>query len=407
MTDAAAAAFEFWFDFSCPYAYLASSQVEALAARTGATMEVCPFLLGGVFRARGTAQNLAHTLGSAKAAHNAADLQRHADLFDVPLGTPHHHPMRTVGALRALLAAHEAGHAMMPLVHRFYAAYWIDGVDLSTDDGVADILRAAGLDADALLARSRDPAIKDDLRRRTDVALDRGVFGAPAFVVGDDLYWGQDRLHEVEAALGGDVPAPVPDPDARCVFYFDYSSPFTYLAATRVDRLFAGGVDWRPMLLGAVFKQVGAPNVPLFAMNDARRAWSDADLSRQAAAAGVPLVWNEHFPVNTVRALRMTILADPNSAPGKRFVRRVFDATWVENEDVSDPDVLARLADEAGLDGADLVARAAEPEAKHALFEATAAAVAANVFGAPTFVVGDELFWGNDRLELALSSGRR
>ena len=96
---------EFWFDFSCPYAYLASTKVEAMAARAGAALEVRPMLLGGVFKARGVPQNLSATLNPAKARHNLDDMRRGAQRAGVELNMPAAHPMRTVEALRCVLAA--------------------------------------------------------------------------------------------------------------------------------------------------------------------------------------------------------------------------------------------------------------------------------------------------------------
>ena len=95
---------DFWFDYSCPYAYLASTQVEALAERTGARLSWRPMLLGGVFAANGTAQKLFATLSAPKAAHNARDLDRWAEVFGVTLRMPPEHPFRTVEALRATVA---------------------------------------------------------------------------------------------------------------------------------------------------------------------------------------------------------------------------------------------------------------------------------------------------------------
>src|SRR4051812_21029100 len=100
MIGAAMAALDFWFDYSCPYAYLASTQVEALAARAHAALTWKPMLLGGVFRAVDTPQNLSEVLVPAKAQHNLADMQRWAALFGVPLAMPAGHPFRTVEALR-------------------------------------------------------------------------------------------------------------------------------------------------------------------------------------------------------------------------------------------------------------------------------------------------------------------
>jgi 2-hydroxychromene-2-carboxylate isomerase len=185
----------FWFDYSCPYAYLASTQVSALAARTHATLVYEPMLLGGVFRAVGTSQRLFAELSPAKAAHNALDMHRWAALFDVPLTMPAAHPMRTVEALRATLLTGIDPH----VVHAFYRAYWVDSRPPSDESTLRDVLTSAGHDASAILARLDDA--KDDLRRRTDEAIALGIFGAPAFVVGNEMYWGQDRIEFVEKAL--------------------------------------------------------------------------------------------------------------------------------------------------------------------------------------------------------------
>jgi 2-hydroxychromene-2-carboxylate isomerase len=189
------AVLHFWFDYSCPYAYLASTQVAPLAARTGAELVYEPMLLGGVFRAVGTPQRLFAELSPAKATHNALDLQRWAELFGVPLTMPAAHPLRTVEALRATLLA-----GIDPrVVDGFYRAYWVEGRGPSEEATMRDVLGGAGHDAGAILARLGEA--KDDLRRRTDQAIALGIFGAPAFVVGGELFWGQDRIEFVEKAL--------------------------------------------------------------------------------------------------------------------------------------------------------------------------------------------------------------
>ena len=175
-----------WFDYSCPYAYLASTQAEALAARAGAELVWKPMLLGGVFAARATPQNLAGTLSPAKARHMRADLARWADLFGVPLVMPPEHPRRTVSALRATLA-----HGCDPaIIHAFYRAYWVEGRAVEDDAVVREI--AGNVDL---------AAHRDDLRARTDAAIALGIFGAPTFQVGDELWWGQDRMQFVERHL--------------------------------------------------------------------------------------------------------------------------------------------------------------------------------------------------------------
>jgi 2-hydroxychromene-2-carboxylate isomerase len=191
---------DFWFDYSCPYAYLGSTQVESLAERTGARLAFKPMLLGGVFAANGTPQKLFATLSPQKAAHNARDLERWAELFDVPLRMPEGHPLRTVEALRATLVS-----GIDPrVVHGFYRAYWLEGRPPSEEATMRDVLSGAGHDAGEVLARIADPAVKADLRRRTDEAIALGIFGAPSFVVdGARMYWGQDRMVLVERDLRG------------------------------------------------------------------------------------------------------------------------------------------------------------------------------------------------------------
>jgi 2-hydroxychromene-2-carboxylate isomerase len=189
------AVLHFWFDYSCPYAYLASTQVGALAQRTNAELVYEPMLLGGVFRAVGTPQRLFAELSPAKAKHNVLDMQRWAELFDVPLVMPAGHPLRTVEALRATLLS----GIDRRVVDGFYRAYWVEGRGPSEEGTMRDVLGAAGHDVDGILARLDEA--RDDLRRRTDEAVALGIFGAPAFVVGGELFWGQDRIEFVEQAL--------------------------------------------------------------------------------------------------------------------------------------------------------------------------------------------------------------
>jgi 2-hydroxychromene-2-carboxylate isomerase len=195
---------DFWFDYSCPYAYLGSTQVEALARLTGATLTFCPMLLGGVFRAVGSPQNMMDVLSPPKALHNLNDMHRWAEYFGVPLTVPNGHPFRTVEALRATLIA----RCDPAVIHGFYRAYWVEGKKPSDPETLKSVLRSAGHDPEPILARLGDEAVKDDLRRRTDQAIALGIFGAPSFVVdGKKMFWGQDRIHFVARALRGIVGA--------------------------------------------------------------------------------------------------------------------------------------------------------------------------------------------------------
>ncbi len=195
---------DFWFDFSCPYAYLASTQRHKLARDAQSIVTPQPFLLGGVFRALGQTQNLGTTLSPPKARHNRLDVIRWAAWFDVPLATPLRHPNRPVEALRALLATPTAHWDAV--IDGFFALYWVHARDISDPSVLRACLLELNLDADAILQRAQSDAVKDELRARTDRALAAGVFGAPAFVVNGQLFWGQDRLPFVVRAAQGWLP---------------------------------------------------------------------------------------------------------------------------------------------------------------------------------------------------------
>jgi len=201
---------ELFYDFSCPYAYLGHTQIEALCAAEGAELVWKPFLLGGVFKAVGFT---GASMSPAKARNNLRDMYRWADHFGVPLNMPPTHPNRTVLALRAALAA---GDALVTASKAIYRAYWVEARDISDAGVLRAALDGAGLDGADLLARADSDAVKDDLRARTDEAIAADVFGAPTFLVtaadggAAQLFWGQDRLEFVRKALGGWRPA-LPD----------------------------------------------------------------------------------------------------------------------------------------------------------------------------------------------------
>ena len=392
---------EFFYDFSCPYAYLASTRIERLAKAGGAELVYKPFLLGGVFNALGATPM---QMPEPKAKLNLLDMRRWADHWGVPLQMPSGHPNRTVLALRAALASKDLPRASRAL----FDAYWREAHDVSDPKVVADALTRAGFDGDALVAQAEDPAIKDELRKRTDEAIERGVFGAPTIFLDGELYWGQDRLHLVARELGGDaLDALAPherEPDAapaRSIdFYFDFSSPYAYLGATQIDALSKRtGVEvvWKPFLLGGLFKAIGTPMVPIAAVSAAKRRHYLADLERHARLYGVPFKFPSQFPMNTLNPLRLSIAAQQAGLDVAKLNLAIFRAYWVENRDISNLDELRRICEETGIDAA-LVARVEDSGIKAALRALTDEAHARGLCGAPSFVVDGEVFWGQDRI---------
>jgi 2-hydroxychromene-2-carboxylate isomerase len=388
---------DFLFDYTCPYAYLGSTQAPALAKRMGVSLTYCPLLLGGVFRANGTSQKLFATLSPAKAAHNMADMQRWATRFGVPLRMPAGHPIRSVEALRATLAT-----GIDPrVVDAFYRAYWVDNADISSREIVAKVVSSCGHDPERVLAAIETPAIKDDLRARTDAAVALGVFGVPAWVVdGVHLYWGQDRMAFVEGLAPAPAPAHAPAPGRALDFFWDFSSPFAYLGATQIDavaRRTGAVVTSRPLLLGGLFRAIGTPEVPLATFSDAKKTYILKDLHRWAAYWGVPFRFPSRFPTSSLRALR-TYFALPETRRAS-YRDAVFRACWAEDRDITDDAVLATCIGAEDV-AREAFAKAGSDEVKAELRAATEHAAQRGVFGVPTFVVGDELFWGQDRLNL-------
>lgn len=393
---------ELYFDYSCPYAYIASHTAIPVAARMGVPLTLRPFLLGGVFQARGTPQNLMGTLSGGKAAHNFADMARWAKHHGLPLTVPPEHPRKTVNALRATLACDVDPKVVAGLFH----AYWALGKDPSADETIAEVVRAAGFDPAVVLARMTSPEIKEALKRETDRAVARGVFGAPTFFVDDThLYWGQDRLGLVEGQRRDEPPATDAGKGRVVEAYWDYSSPFAYLGMVEVERVAArtgATLVSRPMLLGAVFKSVGQVNVPLSTFSPERQAHTLADLTRWAAQLGVAYKFPTRFPMSSLKALRATLLLPEEKR--RAFRDAVFRAYWADDRDIADETVLGELL---GEDAASVLPKIASVEVKAELTRATEEAVARGVFGAPTFVVDGELYWGQDRLVLVEDRLRR
>ena len=188
-------AFDFFYDLGSPYCYLASTRLPGLQARTGAQAILHPITLGGVRKELGTL-----VPPRAQLEYSLADVRRWAQRYGVPFGTPAAFPTRTLQALRACVAAGEEGSGAQAMTALF-RAYWVKLKDIADPAVIAAALDESGLDGARLLARSEEPAVKEALRKSTDLALRRGVFGVPMFFAGEHSFWGNDRLDFLEAAL--------------------------------------------------------------------------------------------------------------------------------------------------------------------------------------------------------------
>jgi 2-hydroxychromene-2-carboxylate isomerase len=183
-------------------------------------------------------------------------------------------------------------------------------------------------------------------------------------------------------------------------FFFDFGSPTSYLAWTQLPKLAAdcgAQLVWKPMLLGGVFKATGNASpvtVP------AKGRWMFQDMARWARRYGVPLAMNPHFPINTLTLMRGAVgLQLRRPADFEPYVDTVFRAMWATPCNLGDAEVLAATLQRAGFDAEALLALAGDPEVKARLVANTDEAVARGVFGAPTVFVGEQMFFGQDRLD--------
>lgn len=194
---------------------------------------------------------------------------------------------------------------------------------------------------------------------------------------------------------------------ARMEFWFEFASTYSYLAASRIqDAAAAAGVAvvWRPFLLGPVFQQQGWNDSP-FNIYPAKGRYMWRDMERQCHHYGLPFRRPAIFPQNGLTAARLALVG-LDEGWGADFIRAVYRGNFVENRDISDVAVLTDFLHSVGAAPKTALTRAQSDEIKTRLKEQTARALALGIFGAPTFMVGDEMFWGNDRLEHALAWAR-
>ena len=191
-------------------------------------------------------------------------------------------------------------------------------------------------------------------------------------------------------------------------FWFEFASTYTYPAVVRASGLAAeAGVSilWRPFLLGPIFGAQGWNDSP-FNIYPAKGRYMWRDLERICAREGIPLKRPSVFPRNGLLAARVATLAE-REGWCEPFVRAVFHANFAEDREIAKPEVVRQLLADLERDGDEMVERALAPENKQRLRDRTDEAVKLEIFGAPSFRVGGELFWGNDRLEEALAWAKR
>ena len=188
---------EFWFEFASTYSYPAAARIEDIARQAGVAVSWRPFLLGPIFGQQGWTDS-PFNIYPVKGRYMWRDLERICARLRLPFRHPSQFPRS--GLLAARVACAHAGQPWLPaFVRGDYRANFAEDRDIADTTTVSDVLAGLGLPAAQVLERAQSPAAKQQLREQTDEAIRRGIFGAPTFIVGNELFWGNDRLEDAIA----------------------------------------------------------------------------------------------------------------------------------------------------------------------------------------------------------------
>ena len=318
-------------------------------------------LLGAIYRStaapQGAAGSASDVFNATKKSVTSASMARTLRRYGVGFKQPAAHPMKSVNALRMLYCVD--GEERERLMRGLFEGYWVKGRDMTDPSVLLSIAKECGI-GELDQSCFADPAARKELENATAEAIERGAFGVPGFWIPQAdggrgrFFWGQDRMHFVEATLlslkteekgWASVPGlqslmprciPLSDspthlkPKTRLEFWFDFSSPWAFLGYTQLARLqrqFPGlEIVLKPFLLGILFREIGAPNMPMLAISEAKQDWSRQDhvdwtawwnaVNTQGGKgdAQIDFKWASVFPIRTPTVLRVGIV-EPKSVP--------------------------------------------------------------------------------------------
>ncbi|KAK4057300.1 hypothetical protein OIO90_001797 [Microbotryomycetes sp. JL221] len=448
----------FYYDCVCPFAYIAAiARLPDIIRVTNAKVTWKPVLLGGLYKMteapQGKDGSATDIMPQSKLKMFQEDFQREIRRYQLSYKSNPNHPVKTVDAGRLMCAFPDEYRPL--LAQALFKAYHEQGANISSRVTLLRIARSLKLTSVGAPTHagpfSLNPALPfaldesvfsnmeydEKLRQNTQEAFDLGAFGVPFFHIPsiNKVYWGQDRLHFFEANLTAiKLRKPVeklrnlerfhprclrtpPENRARHLkFWFDFSSPWAYLAWTQLERIQRDAgpgltIELKPFLLGALFKAIGTPLVPMERTSAARNKYIKQDISDWSSywdlvnAQEYPpiepaqLQWPKEFPIRSVTALRVCLLDE-------KTVPCIYRAAWRDNKPISDENVLIQVLNEGGFNGKQLILNATsgtKSEAVKARLRAnTEEAIAIGLCGAPTFQLGKTLVWGGDRINHVL-----
>jgi 2-hydroxychromene-2-carboxylate isomerase len=190
---------EFWYEFASTYSYLSAMRIEALTEKAGVDVVWKPFVLGPIFNAQGW-NTSPFNIYPAKGKYMVREMERLTKQRGLPFRMPSPFPQNGLYAARLALIGHDEGWGPA-FTRAAYTAQFAEGANIFNRETLADILKSLRLNASSLLARIEEPHIKQRLRQQTEEAQELGIFGAPSFLAGNELYWGDDRLEQAVIQL--------------------------------------------------------------------------------------------------------------------------------------------------------------------------------------------------------------
>ncbi len=370
----------FYYDIVCPYAYMAFSFLHRHDVFNKKALALKPILLGGLFKLMEQPTNPNLSMSAAKSAYLKKDIQRQAAYFGAPLNFPASHPQSTLKAMRMLIAA--PLEIRESLTARLYQAYWQEGLAIEDDKVLSSIAKEFSCE----MAPEHG---KELLIEATAEAFDKKIFGVPSFFINERVYFGGDRMALFARDLGLLLPDCPWTKNKALDFYFDFSSPYSYLAFKEVIKE-KPNINFIPILLGAIFKERQVHDIPMLSAHPHKAAYYLKDMKDWANYRGINFCFNDRFPLRSVMANRVFIL-EPKAGEA------MFDAAWRDNLDIGDESILCRVLDGAGFNGKVLIENSQNDGVKAQLRNNTAQAIERGVFGVPTFQVDDHLVFGQDR----------
>jgi len=185
--------FEFYFDFASPYTFIAHKEIRKIEKENSIKMKYIPILLGGLLKLAGIKANVDIPI---KAKYMIKDCKLWAEKYNITFKFNNYFPIKTLDLMRCVLVAEKKNFAQN-FINKIFDAIWKDGLNLNDNTIVEKLLKNLDINPKTFLMETIDPKIKDELKKRTDDAYKKGIFGAPSFIVNNKMFWGQDRLEFV------------------------------------------------------------------------------------------------------------------------------------------------------------------------------------------------------------------